>query len=56
MQAGFNFKEMRNGFHPLIMEDILNTEQRPKTEVMDEYTYVVLKMIDSDLTAAHQNS
>jgi magnesium transporter len=39
------------GFHPLIMEDILNTEQRPKTEVMDEYTYVVLKMIDSDLKA-----
>jgi len=39
------------GFHPLIMEDILNTEQRPKTEVMDEYTYVVLKMIDSDSKA-----
>lgn len=36
------------GFHPLILENILNTGQRPKIEVMDKYIYVVLKMIDTD--------
>jgi magnesium transporter len=36
------------GFHPLIMEDILNTEQRPKVEEFADYLYVVLKMIDFD--------
>src|SRR5665647_928606 len=36
------------GFHPLIMEDILNTEQRPKVEEFADYIYVVLKMIDID--------
>jgi magnesium transporter len=33
------------GLHPLIQEDILNTEQRPKAEIFDEYVYVVLKML-----------
>ena len=33
------------GIHPLILEDILNTDQRPKIEVYDNYLYVVLKMI-----------
>jgi len=33
-------------FHPLVMEDILNTEQRPKIEDFDEYIYIVLKMIN----------
>ncbi|HEX7560740.1 MAG TPA: magnesium/cobalt transporter CorA [Candidatus Humimicrobiaceae bacterium] len=36
------------GFHPLVMEDILNTEQRPKVEEFADYIYVVLKMIDID--------
>jgi magnesium transporter len=31
------------GVHPLIMEDILNTDQRPKTEDFAEYIYIVLK-------------
>ena len=31
--------------HPLILEDILNTHQRPKIEVFDDYVYIVLKMI-----------
>jgi len=35
------------GFHPLILEDILNTEQRPKVEDFNDYVYIVLKMIDS---------
>ncbi len=31
------------GLHPLIMEDILNTDQRPKMEDFCEYIYIVLK-------------
>jgi magnesium transporter len=31
--------------HPLVMEDILNTSQRPKIEDFDEYIYIVLKML-----------
>ena len=31
--------------HPLIIEDILNTDQRPKMEDFDEYIYIVLKML-----------
>ncbi len=31
--------------HPLVMEDILNTDQRPKVEDHDRYLYVVLKML-----------
>ena len=31
--------------HPLILEDILNTGQRPKIEDFDKYIYVVLKML-----------
>ncbi len=33
------------GFHPLILEDILNTDQRPKMENFGEYLYIVLKML-----------
>lgn len=35
----------RFGLHPLVLEDILNTEQRPKFEDFDTYIYVVLKML-----------
>ncbi len=31
--------------HPLIMEDILNTDHRPKIEVHENYLYIVLKML-----------
>ncbi|MEK7376912.1 MAG: magnesium/cobalt transporter CorA [Candidatus Margulisiibacteriota bacterium] len=34
--------------HPLILEDILNTDQRPKIEDMDRYAYIVLRMIGYD--------
>jgi len=34
------------GFHPLVLEDILNTDQRPKVEDYGEYLYIVLKMLD----------
>jgi len=33
------------GLHPLLIEDILNTEQRPKMEETENYIYFVLKMI-----------
>jgi len=33
------------GIHPLVLEDILNTEQRPKVEYFDNYIFVVLKML-----------
>jgi magnesium transporter len=34
--------------HPLVLEDILNTTQRPKQEDYDSYLYVVLKMLIYD--------
>ncbi len=34
--------------HPLVLEDILNTEQRPKIEDFDDYIFVVLKMLYFD--------
>jgi len=33
------------GFHPLMIEDIVNTQQRPKMDDYNAYLYVVLKMI-----------
>jgi magnesium transporter len=33
------------GLHPLVMEDILTTDQRPKMEDYDDYLYVVLRML-----------
>lgn len=34
------------GLHPLVLEDILNTDQRPKMEDYGEYLYIVLRMLD----------
>ena len=36
------------GLHPLVLEDILNTGQRPKMEDFDDYVFVVLKMLYDD--------
>jgi len=36
----------RFDFHPLVLEDILNTEQRPKLEDYGDYVFVVLKMFN----------
>jgi len=33
------------GLHPLVMEDILNTDQRPKIEDYGDYLYIVLRML-----------
>jgi len=33
------------GLHPLLLEDIMNTDQRPKMEDYDSYLFIVLKML-----------
>jgi magnesium transporter len=33
------------GLHPLVLEDILNTDHRPKLEDYDDYLFLVLKML-----------
>ncbi|MDV2990343.1 MAG: magnesium/cobalt transporter CorA [Dehalogenimonas sp.] len=38
----------RFGLHPLIQEDIVNTQQRPKLEDHEEYLFIVLKMLYRD--------
>jgi len=35
----------RFNLHPLLLEDIVNTEQRPKLDEYDSYWYLVLKMV-----------
>ena len=44
------------GLHPLVLEDISNTDQRPKFEDYGDYLYIVLKMLhdgptNPDITA-----
>ena len=36
------------GLHPLVLEDILNTDQRPKVDGMEGYLYIVMKMLSYD--------
>jgi magnesium transporter len=38
----------RFGLHPLVLEDILNTEQRPKMEDYGDYVFLVVKMLSFD--------
>lgn len=38
------------GLHPLLLEDVLNTELRPKIEFYTDYVVVILKMLDYDET------
>ena len=37
------------GIHPLVLEDILNTEQRPKIEIYTNYIFISLKMLTYDI-------
>jgi len=37
------------GLHRLVMEDIANTDQRPKTEDYGDYLYIVLKMLSAGM-------
>ena len=43
-----NLKKIGTCFnlHPLVLEDVLNTNQRPKVEDYDDYLYIVLKLFD----------
>ncbi|HKJ42735.1 MAG TPA: magnesium/cobalt transporter CorA [Sunxiuqinia sp.] len=34
--------------HPLVLEDILHTNQRPKLEVFDDYLFIVVRMLSFD--------
>ena len=42
--------------HPLVLEDILNTHQRPKFEEYDNYLYFVIKIlrVNKDLSITHE--
>ncbi len=44
--------------HPLVLEDILDTEQRPKVEDYDDYLYIVVRMLayKNDLVESEQMS
>jgi len=46
------------GIHPLVLEDIVNTQQRPKMEDFDDYLFIVLKMLhqENDAIIAEQVS
>jgi magnesium transporter len=39
------------GLHPLVMEDIVNTDQRPKMEDFGDYVYIVMKMFHLNTTS-----
>lgn len=41
------------GLHPLTMEDIVNTGQRPKLEDSEDYIYLVFKMLKFDEQNSH---
>ncbi|MEC9487948.1 MAG: magnesium/cobalt transporter CorA [Halanaerobium sp.] len=34
------------GIHPLVLEDTVNTTQRPKLEDYEDYLYIIVKMLD----------
>jgi len=36
------------GFHPLVIEDVVNTHQRPKLEDYGDYLYIVVRMLSYD--------
>lgn len=36
----------RFGLHPLVLEDILNTDQRPKVDDYEDYLYLVARLFD----------
>lgn len=38
--------------HPLVLEDIATTSQRPKVEVFDDYIFIVVRMFRYDDPAA----
>ena len=41
------------GIHPLVLEDIVHTEQRPKVEVFEDYVFIISKMLSYDVDTSH---
>src|SRR5690242_4678884 len=33
--------------HPLIIEDLLNTKQRPKLDIIEDYIFIVFKLLET---------
>lgn len=50
-QLGQNFN-----LHPLVMEDILNTDQRPKVDSYDDYLFIVTRFFSYDKLKLQINS
>jgi magnesium transporter len=44
------------GIHPLVLEDIVNTNQRPKLDIMGDYLFVVFRMLTWDEAAGEVRS
>ena len=44
------------GLHPLVLEDILHTEQRPKMEEFENYIFIITKMLSYDEERHHLNA
>ncbi|THF55751.1 magnesium/cobalt transporter CorA [Ollibium composti] len=42
------------GLHPLALEDVVNTGQRPKVDFYDDHAFVVLSMIDDPATHRYE--
>lgn len=42
------------GLHPLALEDVVNTGQRPKVEFFDEHAFVVVNMVDDPATNRYE--
>ncbi len=42
--------------HPLVLEDILNTDQRPKVEIFEDYIFIVLKKLSFNKDRQEINS
>lgn len=42
--------------HPLTIEDILNTQQRPKVELYEDYIFIILKMMIFDKNSQKMNT
>lgn len=42
--------------HPLALEDVVNTGQRPKTDFYDDHAFVVLSMIDDAATHRYEQN
>ncbi len=41
----FKFIRDEFGVHPLLIEDVLNTEHRPKINILNDYVVMILKMV-----------